>query len=81
MNANQYLQIKQQVETLQKKAEKAEWELEKLLEQLRETYNCETVEQAEELLDEKTKQLQKMKEQYEKEMDLFLEQYGELLDQ
>ena len=79
MNLQKFLDLKEQVEAAQQKQQKAEWELEKLMKELKELYNCETVGEAEQLLEKKQLQLEKADEVYQKEYDSFISEFGERL--
>ena len=79
-NTQQFLKLQDQVREREDKAKKAKWELEKQLKELRETYNCETLEQAEGLLAKKQQQLQEAEEAYDVELKKFEEEWGEKLD-
>lgn len=66
-----FLELKEQVEAAQQKADKAEGALEEVLKQLKRDFGCATIEAAQ----KKLKQLNKEKEKLEEEFNAGLEQY------
>lgn len=80
-NLQDYLDLKEKVEQAKKEAQKADWELEKLMKELKDAYNCETVDQAEALQAKVQKQVKKAEQQYQAEMTSFLDKWEHRFDE
>jgi hypothetical protein len=75
-----FKELKEKVEELQRKADKAQGALETAEERLQEEFNCKTLKDAEILLKAMEKDAEAAKAKYEKELEEFMEEWGDVLD-
>lgn len=74
-------QLKDKVENLQKKADRASGALDQIMEQLRKEFKVNTIAEAEKLLAKLQREEEKESERLEKELEQFEKEYGEKLDE
>lgn len=83
MNHKQRLKEFTKLKSLQEKAiargEKDKWELEKLMEDVKERFGCKFVEEIEETLSKLQQDAEDLASKYDEELKEFLEKYGDKL--
>ena len=75
------MKLKDQVDTLQKKADKAEGALDTLLKELQRDFECSTLEEARKKLVALKRKSEQAKTRFEKQLSLFEEKWGDGLQQ
>ncbi len=81
INLKQYNKWKKRVEELQTEADKAEGKLEQLMTELKDDFECEDLEEAEDLLEGLRKDEVKAQHAYEKESAKFEKEWEEVLNE
>ena len=72
---NKYLKIKKQVERDQQKADKAEGALNQIMKQLKDEFNCSTLEEAERMLKKMKKKSKELQKQFEEAIEKYEKEY------
>lgn len=80
ISVEEYRELKDRVEGLQRKADKAAGVASELRRRLKDEFGFSTLEEAEEALTKMEKELAKKEEALEKEYASFVEGYGDVLD-
>jgi len=75
-----FKQLQEEVEACRRNRDKAEGALALLMEDLKSKHGCDSVEEAEELLEELKVKRDKSKKRYERLVEEFEEKWGEMLD-
>lgn len=71
----EYQRLKRKADEAQKQADKAKWEREQLMKQLKTEYDCSTLKEAEKLLKTMEDQLQDAEKDYDQAKREFLDQW------
>jgi len=74
----EYIDLKRKIETTQQSIDKAKGALEQLLKNLKQDFNCETVEEAEEKLKTLQEEQLKLEEQFNEELKNFKKKWNEI---
>ncbi len=80
MDLDEYRQLKEEIEQLRRRADRAAGAKENILTQLHKEFNCNSVEQAEEMLVKEQRELEKKEKKLEKMMQEYREKWQELID-
>jgi len=80
VTVEEFQRIKKKVESLQQEVSEAKGVLQTHLAKLKEEFECDSVEEAEALLEELKGKAESSEQQYTELMDEFREKYGDLLD-
>ena len=76
---NDLTRIKEQVDRLQREADKASGALEHAMVQLKEDFGCKTLEEGQKLLDELTQESKKAEDEFNKALKKFEDEWGDTL--
>ncbi len=79
MDLKKFQRLKEKAEALRTEAEQAKGALNQLMTKLNEEYDCQSIEDAEKLLEKYEKEVKKAEEDYDKELISFEEEWGEKL--
>lgn len=79
MNLNQFLALKNKVESLRRKADEAKGARDQLQKQLQNDYGCGTLDEAKKLLIQLNKEKEKLEKEYEEGMAEFKKKWGDKL--
>ena len=80
INLQEYSALKEKTEHLQREADKAAGVLESTMAKLKEDFDCDTLEEAEELLSKLDEEAGAAGVKYTKELKKFKDEFGELLN-
>ena len=80
MELDKYQRMKKQAEGLRVKAERAAGKVEQLMAQLKEQFDCDTIEEAQEKLKALEKKKNKSKQAFDRAYKLFEAEWGEKLE-
>lgn len=72
-------EIKKRIKRLESEKDKAQGRIEQLLKTLEEEFDCHNIEEAEELLMNKNLEQKGLEKKYKKELEAFMEKYGNKL--
>jgi len=81
MNLTKYNELKVKADKLKAKADRVEGALEQLLLRLKNEFECDTIQEAEELLEQLMEEEAEAEENYEKEYKAFNSKWGEKLEE
>ena len=79
VDIDQAVNLKKQIKKLEQEKERATGRVEQLMKTIQEEFNCNTLEEAEQLLKEKQKKKKELEEKYETEHEKFMEKWGDKL--
>ena len=79
ISIDEYRRLKKRADLLKDEASRAEGALNQLMQKLQEIYDCESLEEAKQLLTKKTKELNEAEQKYEQELAKFKEKWGDQL--
>lgn len=79
MDAKEFVRLKERVEVLQRKADRAEGALEQWHQQLRKEFGCRSVDEARKTLADLEQQEQQLDEEYQKTVQVFERKWGDKL--
>ena len=79
VDAKEFIRLKDRVESLQRKADRAEGALEQWRRQLHKEFDCHNVDEAKKLLVEMERQQQQLDEEYQKAVKIFERKWGDKL--
>jgi hypothetical protein len=79
IDLKEFNRLKTEIEKLRTKADKAEGALEQTMKTLKEDYDCDTIEEAQDLAKSKRKKEEKLKAKFQNTHDEFVGKWGEKL--
>ena len=80
MDLKRYERLKEQVDTLQQRASRAEGALEQTMRRLKEEFNCDNIKQARAKYEKMKREQEKAEREFEKSLAEFEKEWGEKLE-
>lgn len=80
MSLSTLSEMKQQIERLQKEADMAEGELNQIMKQLKQEFNCDSIEEAEDALQELEQERKETKELFDSSLKAFKDKWEDIID-